>query len=488
MKSMTKKILIPVLALAMLMTVLPVDLASLDAATSQRIEDVQVRESSTQAIITWETRKKSDITLYYGTNPNFYEVTVVSPYSTRDHRVVLKALDPETTYYFMIVAGDETYEDRFETVGNRPNLIVYQSYFTLLFEDAWKNINGKSPSVIGDPDGLNFNRSGFNGNALKVDRPASYLQYSCDNDVFNAGFGTVSAWVSFDRFDKSAVIWQTNDSRYALYYEVGGANDDFDKRIVARAGGNVDGEYPEAEYIIDPDGSRLNKWRTNEWHFLTMTWEGKFKGKVRLFIDGRRVDEAQYEDGTGCSSFRIGNNYREDNMFFNIGKLDEVKVHQWAMNNYYVNNTYSAYKNSPNFGKGGSPESGSVAGYMVRNFRNGDLMKAPDGKIYVLSRGKKIHIDGSRVLNRYGSHPIINVSWDEIGQYEDGGSFFTWSRFPDGTLLKAEGDSDVYWVWNGKKGLIENEEVFYRYGNKWENVVTISRAALSVYRVGPTYK
>jgi len=475
-----KKTIILTMILAMVVTLVP---ANLNAASVQEIKDVSVREAYTGATITWDTRKKSNTEFRYYENLN-NETLVTEDRLTRDHRVILHALDPGVTYQYEIVAGSERKQGSFKTLGERAKLTVYQPYFTLLFDDYWRNINGRNPSRINDLDALYFNRDGFTGKALTVNRDTGYLQYSCDNNTFNAGFGTVSAWVSFDRFDKSAVIWQTNDSRYALYYEVGDKNADFDKRIVARAGGNIDGEYPEAEYVLDTKGSSVNKWGTNEWHFVTMTWEGKFKGDVKLYIDGRRVDEAEYEDASGCSTFRIGNNYRDDNMFFSIGKIDELKLHQWAMHQYYVNSNYQAYNYSSNFERKGS----YIGGTSVRYFKNGKLLKAPDNKIYVISNRKRIYVDNMTALNRLKPVRLINATWDEINQYEDSDTFHSWSRFPQGSLLKAYGQSAVYWNDGYELHLIPNETVFNKYGNEWIDVIEISQSELSVYKVGADSK
>ena len=43
--------------------------------------------------------------------------------------------------------------------------------------------------------------TGLVGNALKVERKNSYLEYSCENN-FNPGYGSVTVWVSFDKFNK----------------------------------------------------------------------------------------------------------------------------------------------------------------------------------------------------------------------------------------------------------------------------------------------
>ena len=354
-----------------------------------------------------------------------------------------------------------------------------------MFDNYWKNINGQKPIRINEIDGLNFFQEGLVGNALKVDRKNSYLEYSCEKN-FNPGYGSMTVWVSFDKFNKDAVIWQTNDSRYALYYEVGNRWQDFDKRIVVRAGGNDAKNYPEAEFILDPAGGALNKWGANEWHFITMTWEGKFDGKVKLYIDGRKVDEADYNDATGCSTFRIGNSYRKnDRMNFSIGKIDEFKLHQWAMPQQYIWQNYMAYSSNSKFGKKGIPE-GRVAGANIRALKKGSLVKAPNGNVYIITNGKKMHVADLNALSRLRPERLQNVSWDEINQYEETPEkFYSWSRFPNGSLLKAVGSNTVYYLpASGKLIPILNESVFYKYNNEWKDVITISQAEINTYEIG----
>ena len=472
------------LILAMLVVLLPIN--TIGANPAQEIKDIRITERSNGATIRWNTAEVTETQIRYGLNTE-YGTLVKSDYLKKSHLVTLHSLDAGTNYFYEIIAGEGsgkvTSEGSFKTTGTKPQLTVYQNYFTLLFDDYWRNINGFNPELISDIDGLDFNQTGFTGKALKVSRPDSFLQYSCDK-IYNSRAGAVTAWVSFNDFNKSSVIWQTNDSRYALYFEVGGTGAGFDKRIVARAGGNIDGEYPEAEYIIDPEGGARNIWGRNEWHFVAMTWYGMPNGTVKLYIDGKKVDQASYSDGGGCASFRIGNNYRDDNMHFSNGKIDELKIHQWEMSSYYVNQNYLAYSYSPNFEKKG--EYGTVAGAVVRKFNHGKLIKAPDGKIYVISRGAKIHISDIYALSRFKSHPIISATWDEVSQYADGGKFYSWSRYPDGTLLKGSGKT-VYWLWDSEKRPIASEDVFNRYDNDWRDVITITDGELDSYPTGFTY-
>ncbi|MDD5289859.1 MAG: hypothetical protein PHT40_01490 [Patescibacteria group bacterium] len=463
------------------------------AAQSQKIENVMVTEYANMARISWQTSQPVVSQLYFGDSSENYDTFFTDEYLSRDHAILVRALDAGTPYYFKITANSSNsyekpeYFGNLKTLGEKPNLVVYQPYFTLLFEDGWKNINGINPIEIKDVDGLNFTQPGFTGYGFQVTRPKTYLQYSCDN-VFSSGYGAVTAWLSFDRFDKSAVIWQTDDSRYALYYEVGGVGADFYKRIVARAGGNKVGEMPEVAYVLQDRNSSANKWGLNEWHFIAMTWDGKFSGKLSLYIDGRRIGETEYADATGCSTFRVGNNYRED-LAFTVGKIDELKLHQWAMGQYYVYQNYLAYSSSKNFAKKGTKDTtGVIAGAAVRNFKVGKMIKNADGRIYLIGRDNtKIHVSDVYALSKLGNkRVVIEVTDEELTQYADGGNFYSWSRYPDGTMLKGSGKT-VYWIWDGEKRPLASEAVFNRYGNDWNDLIVISDDELASYPLGFMY-
>lgn len=479
-----KKLTFSILITALVLSVMPINFTAVSASVTQEVTNVRVMESSNYARISWETTKKTTGQMSYGTDSNRYSTLVTDDYNTYDHSFTLKGLETGTTYYFYIKSGNNSeaqYTGSFTTLGEKKNLTVYQQYFTLLFENGWENINGIQPGAINDPDGINMTTEGFNGNGLTLDRAKSYLQYSC-NDVFNSGYGTLTTWVKFDTFKKDATIFTSDNGKYSLAYEVGRSNDDFDKRLVGKAG---DGKQ-EVEFIIDPDGSALSKWNLNEWHFVTLTWEGKLSGKINLYIDGRRVDQANYEENKGCSTFRIANSYNTYDQF-SIGTIDELKLHQWAMNEYYVYQNYNAYSYNSKFYQTGNPE-GVVAGESVRFFNDGKILKAPDNKVYLISNELKYHVSDMDALRRLRPERLINATYDEVDQYADGEKFYVWSKYLRGALLKSSTSNSVYWYDGYELHAIPNESIFYKYGNEWQDVITISQVELNGYRIGANSK
>ena len=73
-----------------------------------RIEQV----SHNEATIAWTTNTGGSSVIQYGTNPNHLDQTAESPYADNDrnpryqtHRVELRNLRPDTTYYYRVISG-----------------------------------------------------------------------------------------------------------------------------------------------------------------------------------------------------------------------------------------------------------------------------------------------------------------------------------------------------------------------------------------------
>jgi hypothetical protein len=142
--------------------------------------------------------------------------------------------------------------------------------------------------------------------------------------ILNIKQGTVSVWGLFksDHPRRDHAIFHTDDSRWVMYvdtYHSSSIDRDI-VRIAARAGGQsraVDsgyalGNFPETSIIIDNDGSLADygaqtKWYSSvpypedEWHLVTMTWNGYPEGVVRIYLDERLIGEkpydSRYDDG-----------------------------------------------------------------------------------------------------------------------------------------------------------------------------------------------
>ncbi|MCK9360890.1 PQQ-dependent sugar dehydrogenase [Patescibacteria group bacterium] len=54
------------------------------------------------------------------------------------------------------------------------------------------------------------------------------------------------------------------------------------------------------------------------------------------------------------------------------------------------------------------------------------------------------------------------------------------NRFPNGTLVQAEGDSKVYVIYNNKKRWIRDEQVFRSYGFSWASIYVLPKRSVDV--------
>ncbi|MBN2146872.1 MAG: ATP-binding cassette domain-containing protein [Anaerolineales bacterium] len=134
-------------------------------------------------------------------------------------------------------------------------------------------------------------------------------------DSLNLRQGTVSTWVQFKKEYLQrqpypyldCVLFHTDDSRYVLYLrlEVNASGQLTGQSIVARAGGNrriLDPFYgnaifPEAAVSLAIEkGQQGTPVQPGEYHLLSMTWEGKPEGIVRLYLDGVLAGEHAYDE------------------------------------------------------------------------------------------------------------------------------------------------------------------------------------------------
>ena len=482
-KNFKSKTIILSLVFAMLITLVPV-------STGVKAEDTEIfniSESvqSTTAHIKWYTNKSIEGELKYGREDQGLRSVITTDKRTDWHRYTLRDLKPNTAYKYEAVAKDSngkvltSQKGEFKTKGSGTQEI--KDIFYVDFDSSLYGHNGDLPAKILNQDELKFVKPAVYNSALQVKSDNSHVTYHADkvfgtdpyNKAFSPDHGYVSAWLRIEKFNKDMVVWETNDSNFAMYLE----NFDGFSRIVARVG---DGE---AKYYFNTRSSGSNVWTPGEWHLVTMTWEGRNNGNLELYIDGRRRDEVVYDKSNLPSQIMIGNNFRHD-MAWSNGQIDEFKLSNWAIPFSYVAGEMNWYT----FDKHKDVNQGVIAGATVRKFSYGKLFKTPNSKVYVVTRDNQVlHVSDLNALKRFKSHPIItNASYDELDQYTMAGEFYAWSRYPDGTLLKGSGPT-VYWVWDNEKRPIADASVFNRYGNDWADVITVSDSELGSYPTGFTY-
>lgn len=179
-------------------------------------------------------------------------------------------------------------------------------------------------------------------------------------------------------------------------------------------------------------------------------------------------------------------------------------------------------------------------------FPNYSLLRDPGGSIYLLVNNNKKKIENMEVFRNIGYNPeeVIDVSYEEVGYYEDGRMITLKSIYPtgallqdnvsggvfyvedgikypvrsreilqinfpnthitqvstdelkkyptkgegvklfDGTLIKSETQPDVYVISNGSRRKIANEITFNQLGYKWYDIVTTTEKVLSIHPLG----
>lgn len=109
----------------------------------------------------------------------------------------------------------------------------------------------------------------------------------------------------------------------------------------------------------------------------------------------------------------------------------------------------------------------------INNYTRVKLLRAEgDPKVYYLTeKGYKRHIPSPEVFNSYGNkwENVITVSATEIGFYSDSG------------LIRLMGGTKVYKLENGKKRWIKTAEAFNRYGFNWNNIAPVNQTELNYY-------
>lgn len=117
-------------------------------------------------------------------------------------------------------------------------------------------------------------------------------------------------------------------------------------------------------------------------------------------------------------------------------------------------------------------------------FRDGTLLHAPDGSVWVISNGLRRHVKSEQDLAALG-YSWTNVRWvssEEIGLHLAGPQIVASGTHPDGTLVKGLGPQ-VYVLNGGAKLLIPNGQIFEsRF--RWEEIVSISDSEMAGYPTG----
>jgi len=96
---------------------------------------------------------------------------------------------------------------------------------------------------------------------------------------------------------------------------------------------------------------------------------------------------------------------------------------------------------------------------------------ATDAKVFLVKEGRRIHIPNPQVFEAGG------YKWSEIETI----SYTAMDKISNTALIKSPTDAKVYFIDNGKKEWIPNEETFLSSGFKWSDIILISQAQVDFY-------
>lgn len=94
-------------------------------------------------------------------------------------------------------------------------------------------------------------------------------------------------------------------------------------------------------------------------------------------------------------------------------------------------------------------------------FENYSYLRTPDGNFYMVDSDKLRKFESRETVRYFGVNPeeVTNVSYDDINYYPKGDDITLGSLYPNGIVLQNIKDNLIYYVKDGKKSLILNNEL-----------------------------
>jgi len=136
-----------------------------------------------------------------------------------------------------------------------------------------------------------------------------------------------------------------------------------------------------------------------------------------------------------------------------------------------------------------------IASQDLDQYLEGDFMRYPDGtliretggdKVYLISQGQKKEFTSVKnfTANGYRWDKVIYVDPEEAALYALAG----FVSYPEGSLIKAEGSSQVFLIEKGKIKAFLSAEIFLNLGKRWSEIIEISPSELALYPQGEPVK
>jgi len=118
----------------------------------------------------------------------------------------------------------------------------------------------------------------------------------------------------------------------------------------------------------------------------------------------------------------------------------------------------------------------------IMNYPTGTLAKGSGVTVYLFENGQKREfLSGQSFLKLgYQWNKIVTLADEELARYPLG----QFVGYKDGTIVRADIDPAVYKISGGQKYLFISAEQFLNTGNQWKNILAVSSGELERYGLG----
>ncbi|MBU1130747.1 hypothetical protein KJ840_01285 [Patescibacteria group bacterium] len=110
------------------------------------------------------------------------------------------------------------------------------------------------------------------------------------------------------------------------------------------------------------------------------------------------------------------------------------------------------------------------------------IQDSSTGGVYFVQNGIKYPIFSPEILEiNYPNYSIVTGHPEELAKYSKGEAV----KFKDGTLIKAKDNPEVYFIADGRKLPIVDEQAFVSRGYRWDKIIETTQAAVDIHPTGP---
>jgi hypothetical protein len=208
-------------------------------------------------------------------------------------------------------------------VNAQNKLVAYYPFTSNVQDASGNNNNGTSFGAT-----LTTDRCGNENSAYHFDG-SSYISLPA-NDMINSSY-SYAMWVSFD-----------NVNSVMTFFSIGGTNGNQGIQVVPSGAGWAGGGYNSNGTVTAAISGKYPS--ANKWYHVILIRD---TASAKLYIDGQLEATASTDNlapsyGTAPYKAILGSRESHDLQFF-TGKLDEVKIYNYALNANEIEELYNSY-------------------------------------------------------------------------------------------------------------------------------------------------